>query len=110
MLFLFYINDITVNIISHMRLFADDALIYRPNNTAEDHIILQNDLLTLERWATVWDMQFNPSNCYILSKKRDGDKSLHFYTLCGQVLQSVTNNPCLGVTLTDELSFSTHVR
>jgi len=48
-LFLFYINDITVNIISQMRLFADDALIYRPIHTAEDHIILRNDLLTLER-------------------------------------------------------------
>jgi len=58
----------------------------------------------------VWDMQFNPSKCYILSTTRDGDKSLHFYTLCGQVLQSVTNNPYLGVTLTDDLSFSTHVR
>jgi len=46
-LFLFYINDITVNITSQMRLFADDALIYRPIHTAEDHIILflQNDLL-----------------------------------------------------------------
>ena len=65
-----------------------------------DHIILQNDLLTLERRATVWDMQFNPSKCCILSMKRDGDKSLHFYTLCGQVLQSVTNNPYLGVTVT----------
>ena len=95
-----------------MRLFADDALIYRPIHTAEDHIILQNDLHTLERGATVWDMQFNPSKCYILSTKRDGDKSLHFYTLCGQVpvLQSVTNNPYLCVTLTDQLSFSTHVR
>jgi len=60
----------------------------------------------------MWDMQFNPSNCYILSTKKDGDKSLHFYTLCGQVglLQSVTNNPYLGVILTDDLSFSTHVR
>ena len=108
----FYINDITVNITSQMRLFADDALIYRPIHTAEDHIILQNDLHTLERGATVWDMQFNPSKCYILSTKRDGDKSLHFYTLCGQVpvLQSVTNNPYLCVTLTDQLSFSTHVR
>jgi len=69
-----------------------------------------DDLLPLERLATMWDMQFSPSTCYILSMKRDGDKSLHFCTLCGQVLQSVTDNPYLGVTLTDDLSFSTHVR
>jgi len=58
----------------------------------------------------MWNMQFKLSKCYILSTKRDGDKSLHFYTPCWQVLQSVTNNPYRGVTLADDLSFSTYVR
>ena len=42
--------------------------------------------------------------------KRAGVKSAIFYTLCGQVLESVTNNPYLGVIFGDDLSFSTHVR
>ena len=37
-LFLLYINDITDNISSHMRLFADDSVIYREINTQQDHI------------------------------------------------------------------------
>ena len=43
-LFLYYINDITSDVESQMRLFADDALIYRPIITEDDHIILQKDL------------------------------------------------------------------
>lgn len=109
-LFLYYINDITINIKSQMRLFADDALIYRPILSVSDHHILQNDLHTLEQWANTWDMRFNPCKCYILSMKRAGVKSAIFYTLCGQVLESVTNNPYLGVIFSDDLSFSTHVR
>ena len=46
-LFLIYINDITENISSQIRLFADDCLIYRPINSIEDHLILQNSLLAL---------------------------------------------------------------
>ena len=42
--------------------------------------------------------------------KRAGVKSAILYTLCGQVLESVTNNPYLGVIFTDDLSFSMHVR
>ena len=43
-LFLLYINDITDNISSHMRLFADDSVIYREINTQQDHLALQEDL------------------------------------------------------------------
>ena len=109
-LFLYYINDITSGIESQMRLFADDALIYRPINTAEDHHILQRDLHKLEEWAKMWDMRFNPAKCYILSVKHTDNRSSHFYTLHGQVLKSVPNNPYLGVIFSDDMSFNTHIR
>ena len=38
-LFLIYINDITSNIHSRLRLFADDCLLYCPINSPEDHTI-----------------------------------------------------------------------
>ena len=43
-LFQLYVNDITDNISSHMRLFADDVVIYRESNTQKDHLALQQDL------------------------------------------------------------------
>ncbi len=109
-LFLCYINDITNNIDSQLRLFADDALLYRPINSPADHNLLQQDLYTLESWANDWDMKFNAKKCYILSSKRTANKSSHLYTLGGHVLQSVPNNPYLGVTLSEDLTFSTHLR
>ena len=66
-LFLIYINDITENINSQIRLFADDCcLIYRPINSIEDHLILQNDLHTLVDWSNKWQMEFNIPKCTIL--------------------------------------------
>ena len=44
------------------------------------------------------------------SVNEKGVKSAIFYTLCGQVLESVTNNPYLGVIFTDDLSFSMRIR
>jgi hypothetical protein len=38
-LFLIYINDITYNITSNIRLFADDCTIYRQIRTKEDQVL-----------------------------------------------------------------------
>ena len=43
-LFLLYMNNITDNIKSEIRLFADDSVIYREINDQQDHLILQRPL------------------------------------------------------------------
>ena len=50
-LFLVYINDITINIHSKIKLFADNILLYRTIKLANDHRILQEDLNTIANWA-----------------------------------------------------------
>ena len=50
-LFLLYINDISENIKSQIRLFADDGIIYREINNDQDHVTLQEDLDNLNNWA-----------------------------------------------------------
>jgi len=65
-LFLLYINDITHNINSQIRLFADDNVIYREINDQEDHLILQRDLDNLSVWADLWQLNFNITKCYHL--------------------------------------------
>ena len=54
-----YINDITINIHSEIKLFADDILLYRPIKISNNHKILQDDLNTLTKWADHWLMEFN---------------------------------------------------
>ena len=45
-LFLLYINDITNQIQSNIRLFADDSIVYREIRSPADHHILQTDRLS----------------------------------------------------------------
>ena len=59
LLFLLYINDIGTKINSTIRLYADDALIYRSIQSEADGKSLQNDLSNLESWANLWQMKFN---------------------------------------------------
>ena len=56
-LFLLYINNITINIHGQLHLFADDSLVYRFINSIADHQILQSDLDTLTTW-TRWNLTF----------------------------------------------------
>ena len=55
-MFLLYINDITKDINSPLRLFTDDCLLYRVINGAEDANMLQEDLNKLSEWANTWQL------------------------------------------------------
>ena len=66
LLFLCYINDITSDVSSSIKLYADDVLIYRIINTEDDCEILQRDLDSLQSWAYKWNMSFNPVKCELI--------------------------------------------
>ena len=66
LLFLCYINDIPTVVKSNIKLYADDALLYRNINSEEDITILQQDLNSLSQWAKKWQMNFNPCKCECL--------------------------------------------
>ena len=51
LLFLAYINDISDNLSSSCRLFADDCILYRDIKSDEDARILLEDLNKLAIWA-----------------------------------------------------------
>ena len=61
LLFLLYINDLTDNISSDMRLFADDSSLFTGvNGVNQTHDKLCKDLQTVTMWAYQWKMIFNP--------------------------------------------------
>ena len=66
LLFIIYINDLLNNLLSQLKLYADDALLYRSIHTIADMHILQKDLNALHHWASVWLMTFNSSKCEFL--------------------------------------------
>ena len=61
LLFLIYINDITADIKSNIRIFADDAFLFQnvedPSISFDD---LQHDLNKISEWANQWRLRFNP--------------------------------------------------
>ena len=92
LLFLLYINDITDNIQSNIRLFADDCIVYRTIRSQDDSCKLQNDISSLLKWAETWQMRFNCKKCYILSISRQHDKSSPVYYLGTDLLNTVSSH------------------
>ena len=60
LLFSLHINDITSDIESEIRLFADDCVCYREIKNVEDTVKLQKDIDRLGSWARKWGMRFQP--------------------------------------------------
>ena len=109
-LFLLHINDLPSVIQSQVRLFADDCLLYHPIRSSLDQEILQQDLTALKRWGDTWGMKFNASKCNIMTISRSRSPFIHFHSLCGQILVSVSEAKYLGIFLSNELSWSPHVQ
>ena len=86
LLFLLYINDITVSINSTIQLYADDILIYRIIDSSNDYLALQNNVDKLEQWANTWSMRFNPDKCLHLKTTNIKTLLYHNYTIYNQQL------------------------
>ena len=81
LLFSLYINDISTDIDSEIKLFADDCVCYREIKDTEDTLKLQKDIDQLGCWARKWgistcQMQYDADNketdqkdpCFIYSR------------------------------------------
>ena len=108
-LFLVYINDLPEQVKSRVRLFADDTAMYLALSSHIEGQVLQNDLLSLEKWEKMWDMNFNPSKCQVLHVTRLKTPIETKYLLHDTMLDSVSSAKYLGVTISDDLSWSTHI-
>ena len=94
---------------SQVRLFADDTAIYLTVTSKSDSQRLQNDLLKLEKWESLWDMEFNPSKCQVLHITRNRKPIQFKYNLHGQTLTPVNDAKYLGVDISHDLRWNTHI-
>ena len=110
MLFSLHINYITADIESEIRLFADDCVCYREIKDKEDTLKLQRDIDRLGNWARKWGMRFQPVKCNMMQLTRKHlNKIQASYTLEGTVLENVDSIRYLGVTITNDLKWNTHI-
>ena len=95
--FLAYINGMSESLrSSDCRIFADDSLLYCAVNKVSVSQLLQQDLTTLEQWEADWQMSFVQSSGFTL----EGRSSF------SQALEVVDGSKYLGVTVTDNLTWS----
>ena len=115
-LFLIFINDLPLEVISHTSLFADDSKLFTrivsEKNRALDnhngHEALQRDLDAVREWAGRWKMEFNVDKCKIMHLGKTNPK--HTYTMGGTSLTVTTAEKDLGVLIDDKLNFRSHIK
>ena len=108
--FSLHINDITADIASEIRLFADACVGYREIKNKEDTLKLQRDIERLGNWARTWGMRFQPVKCNMMQLTRKHlNKIQASYILEGAVLENVDNIKYLGVTISNDLKWNTHI-
>ena len=95
---------------SEIRFFADDCVCYRDIKEIEDTVKRQNDIDRLGSWATKWDMRFQPVKCNMMQlTKKLIHKVQASYTLERTVLENLESIKYLGVTITNDLTWNTHI-
>ena len=109
LLFSLYINDISSDIESEIKLFADDCVCYREIKDEEDTMKLQRAIDRLGSWTRKWGMRFQSVKCNMMQLTRKRIKKIHASYIEGTDLENVENVKYLGVTITSDLGWNTHV-
>ena len=111
--FLIYINDITENISSSMFLFADDASIFRPirdTSAREDSELINEDLKTIEKWASQWKLKLSiPKTVAIMFSRKRVPPTEHPLLLNNIPLKNIKFHKHLGITFSADMQWSHHI-
>ena len=106
LLFLAYVNDIWRNIVSTIRHFADDCLIYRKIINNENIEMLQKDLDRLREWAAENAMKINQGECKAVRFTMARVKDPLNYTLGDQLIPEANSCKYLEIILRSDLSWA----
>ena len=102
-LFLVFIDDLEVGLMSEVLKFADDTKVFGRVDSESDREGLQRDLDRLVQWSEKWQMKFNVEKCKVmhLGRRNLGGE----YVMNGGALGTVEERD-LGVRITNDLKAS----
>lgn len=112
LLFLVYINDIVENLTCHVKLFADDTILYVDlDNCQQSADVLNYNLRIIQDWADKWLVNFNPDKTKLLniSNKRNHKLNDHPIVFRDVQCDSVKEQKHLGIIFNDKLKWTNHV-
>ena len=111
-LFVYYINDLPLNIDCKVKIFADDTKAYNVIDTSEQsRLLLQRNIDTLVEWSETWMMKFNSQKCKILHIGKNNPQH-KYYMNDGdgaRELDITIAEKDLGIIIDPNLSFDTHI-
>ncbi len=115
LLFVIFINDLP-DVVQNCEtfMFADDTKLFRQVKSKEEEQMLQSDLSKLETWSNDWLLKFHPQKCKVMTLGYGSNTSTTQYTMNDGnggsiVLDRVSNEKDIGVTIDSKLSFETHI-
>ena len=112
-LFLLFINDITNNITSNIKLFADDTSLYvivhNENDLGAPASILNNDLSIITAWANKWQILFNPNKTVAITFTRKHDNLHPPLVFNNHTITQHTHHKHLGLTFNCKGTWSDHI-
>ena len=107
LLFIVFINDISDNVNSTCKIFADDTKIY---SSSKNSHILQDDLNNILEWSRKWQLYFNISKCKVMHIGKNNPKHVyHINDNMYNVLNSTDSERDLGVMFDCNLNFDVHI-
>lgn len=109
LLFLIFINDLPNSISSHIRIFADDCVLYREITSPNDRKLIQKDLDNISQWCNTWLMPLNKSKCKLIHFSRKRVPSSFQYVLGDEIIEEVDRYKYLGVVLTSDMTWINHI-
>ena len=110
LLFLIYVNDIAVSLLSLTRLFADDSSLFYSASSLDDiQGLINHDLILLSQWAKQWLVTFNPSKTdAILFTLRNFDH-MPVLKFENTHIKFVESHKHLGLTLSYDGKWTDHI-
>ena len=116
-LFLIFINDLPMELLSKLSLFADDSKLFSRIITNKKKLnspyidggtLLQEDLNKVVEWAKIWKMEFNVDKCKIMHLGHNNPR--RSYNMGNKSLVTTEEEKDLGVIIDRKLDFGKHIR
>ena len=73
------------------------------------YVLLQNDLYKLEQWEANWSVEFNPDKCEVIHATKKKNPIIFPYKLHNFELRTTENAKYLGVTISHDSNWKTHI-
>ena len=110
--FCLFINDLPDNIVSLIKLVADDTNLFARIRNLQDCNRLQADLTRLQDWTRQWLLLFNPRKCKVLRIGHNPPAATYTMDTIDGQSRTLEKSVCerdLGVLMDTKLKFSQQV-